>query len=75
MLPLLEPTRDTHTPPYFGPVCMEKSCAPSGKQHFVSFSSLLDFLSRFTLSTSGPAIAALVCAFYPRFPISSTDNR
>ena len=39
------------------------------------FSSLLDFSSRFTLSTSGPAIAALVCAFYPRFPISSTDNR
>jgi len=30
---------------------------------------------RFTLSTSGPAVAALVCAFYPRFPISSTDNR
>ena len=37
MLPLLELTRDTHTPPYFGPVCMEKSCAPSGKRHFVSF--------------------------------------
>ena len=63
VLPPLEPTRDTHTPPYFGPVCMEKSCA------------FLDFSSRFTLSTSGPAIAALVCAFYPRFPISSTDNR
>lgn len=31
--------------------------------------------NRFTLSTSGPSIAALVCAFYPRFPISSTDNR
>jgi len=30
---------------------------------------------RFTLSTSGPSIAALICAFYPRFPISSTDNR
>ncbi|KAJ7330707.1 Anaphase-promoting complex subunit 1 [Desmophyllum pertusum] len=30
---------------------------------------------RFTLSTSGPSIAALICAFYPRFPVSSTDNR
>ncbi|XP_068728740.1 anaphase-promoting complex subunit 1-like [Montipora capricornis] len=30
---------------------------------------------RFTLGTSGPAVAALVCAFYPRFPITSTDNR
>ncbi|XP_044177050.1 anaphase-promoting complex subunit 1-like isoform X2 [Acropora millepora] len=30
---------------------------------------------RFTLGTSGPAVAALVCAFYPRFPVSSTDNR
>ena len=32
-------------------------------------------LYRFTLSTDGPSIAALICAFYPRFPISSTDNR
>ncbi|XP_031572163.1 anaphase-promoting complex subunit 1-like [Actinia tenebrosa] len=30
---------------------------------------------RYTLSSSGPAIAALVCALYPKFPISSTDNR
>ncbi|XP_048585959.1 anaphase-promoting complex subunit 1 isoform X2 [Nematostella vectensis] len=30
---------------------------------------------RYTLSTSGPAVAALVCALYPKFPISSTDNR
>ena len=40
------------------------------------FMSLYDITScRFTLSTSGPSIAALICAFYPRFPISSTDNR
>ena len=30
---------------------------------------------RYTLCTSGPAVAALVCALYPKFPISSTDNR
>ena len=43
MLLLLELTRDTHTPPYLGPLCMEKSCAPSGKRHFVSFFFFLGF--------------------------------
>ncbi|CAB3997180.1 Anaphase-promoting complex subunit 1 [Paramuricea clavata] len=35
------------------------------------------FLSagRSTLSTSGPAIAALVCSLFPQFPITSSDNR
>lgn len=43
MLLLLELTRDTHTPAYFGPVCMEKSCVPSGKRHFVSLLFFLGF--------------------------------
>ena len=30
---------------------------------------------RSTLSTSGPAIAALVCSLFPQFPITSSDNR
>ena len=30
---------------------------------------------RYTLTTSTPAIAALVCALYPRFPLSANDNR
>ena len=29
----------------------------------------------YTLSTSPPAIAALICAFFPRFPTHSNDNR
>lgn len=50
---------------------------PYGSHMAVHMAVGLLFLGggRFTLSTSGPAIAALVCAFYPRFPISSTDNR
>jgi anaphase-promoting complex subunit 1 len=30
---------------------------------------------RYTLSTSNRAIGALVCALYPHFPITPTDNR
>ncbi|XP_071453561.1 anaphase-promoting complex subunit 1 [Hetaerina americana] len=30
---------------------------------------------RYTLSTSPPAIAALLCAFFPKFPTHSNDNR
>ena len=30
---------------------------------------------RYTLSTSPEAIAALICAFFPKFPITSNDNR
>ncbi|XP_041922218.1 anaphase-promoting complex subunit 1 isoform X2 [Alosa sapidissima] len=30
---------------------------------------------RYTLSTSNSAIAALLCALYPHFPVHSTDNR
>ncbi len=30
---------------------------------------------RYTLSTSASAIAVLVCALYPRFPIHTGDNR
>lgn len=29
----------------------------------------------YTLSTSADAIAALLCAFYPKWPIHSNDNR
>lgn len=30
---------------------------------------------RYTLSTSPEAIAAMICAFFPKFPITSNDNR
>lgn len=30
---------------------------------------------RYTLCTSKEAIAALVCAFFPKFPLHSNDNR
>ncbi|XP_054263292.1 anaphase-promoting complex subunit 1 [Macrosteles quadrilineatus] len=30
---------------------------------------------RYTLSTSPPAIAALLCAFFPKYPTHSNDNR
>ncbi|XP_027050305.1 anaphase-promoting complex subunit 1-like [Pocillopora damicornis] len=50
---------------------------PYGSHMAVHMAIGLLFLGagRFTLSTDGPSIAALICAFYPRFPISSTDNR
>ncbi|KAL9954099.1 hypothetical protein ACROYT_G041593 [Oculina patagonica] len=50
---------------------------PYGSHMAVHMAIGLLFLGggRYTLSTSGPSIAALICAFYPRFPISSTDNR
>lgn len=45
--------------------------------HFVIFLSMLVLYSvhRYSLSRSNKAIAALVCALYPKFPNSSTDNR
>ncbi|KAK4336750.1 hypothetical protein RND71_043765 [Anisodus tanguticus] len=30
---------------------------------------------RYTLSTSSEAVAAMICAFFPKFPITSNDNR
>lgn len=30
---------------------------------------------RFTLSNSPESVAALICAFYPKFPTHSNDNR
>lgn len=30
---------------------------------------------RYTLSTSPESVAALVCAFFPKFPTHSNDNR
>lgn len=30
---------------------------------------------KFTLSNSPPSVAALICAFYPKFPTHSNDNR
>ena len=30
---------------------------------------------RFTLSSEPKAVAAMLCAFYPKFPIHSNDNR
>ena len=30
---------------------------------------------RYTLSTSPAAVAAMICAFFPKFPIHSNDNR
>jgi len=30
---------------------------------------------RYTLSTSPPALAAMICAFFPKFPTHSKDNR
>lgn len=53
-----------------------------GKDDMTGIAECVSFLRddifacfRYTLSSSGPAIAALVCALYPKFPISSTDNR
>ncbi|XP_031434697.1 anaphase-promoting complex subunit 1 isoform X2 [Clupea harengus] len=43
--------------------------------HHMALGLLLLGGGRYTLSTSNSAIAALLCALYPHFPVHSTDNR
>lgn len=53
------------------------SCVFYGSHMAVHMSLGLLFLGgcRYSLNTSPSAIAALVCAFFPKFPTHSTDNR
>ncbi|XP_043916095.1 anaphase-promoting complex subunit 1 [Protopterus annectens] len=43
--------------------------------HYVALGLLFLGGGRYSLSTSNSAIAALLCALYPHFPVNSTDNR
>ncbi|XP_063048013.1 anaphase-promoting complex subunit 1 isoform X2 [Engraulis encrasicolus] len=43
--------------------------------HHIALGLLFLGGGRYTLSTSNSAIAALLCALYPHFPVHSTDNR
>ena len=68
-LDVLRLTRQLH--------CRISGDVPYGSHMAVHMAIGLLFLGggRYTLSTSGPAIAALLCSIYPRFPENSSDNR